>query len=293
LGRWHLRRGEFATAEQYLRTAIGRLTARNPNPYDGEPHYNLGLALSYQGRISEAYEAFYKSTWNAAWRGPGYHRLAEIDSSRQLWGLALDHIERSLGADEDNLNARNLKAVVLQRLGRRAEADAFVKLTCELDPLDNWSRYLTTGRVPLDGHQRLDLGFDLLRCNLLEDALAVLSVGSAKAKDGSSAILLYALAHTFARRGLKEKSAETYQLAAAADAAYVFPSRLEEIALLEAAIVQNPKDARAPYYLGNLEYDRKRHQDAMRHWERASELDPTFPTVWRNLGFAYYKVCND
>jgi tetratricopeptide (TPR) repeat protein len=293
LGRWHLRRGEFATAEQYLRTAITRLTALNPNPYDGEPHYNLGLALSYQGRISEAYEAFYKSTWNAAWRGPGYHRLAEIDSSRRLWTQALDHIERSLRADEDNLNARNLKAVVLRRLGRNAEADAFVKLTCELDPLDNWSRYLATGRVPLDGHQRLDLGFDMLRSNLLEDALAVFSVGSTKAKDGSSAILLYALAHTFALLGLKEESAETYQLAATADAAYVFPSRLEEIALLEAAIVQNPKDARAPYYLGNLEYDRKRHEDAMRHWERASELDPTFPTVWRNLGFAYYNVCND
>ena len=42
LGRWHLRRGEFTTAEQYFRTAIARMTARNPNPYDGEPHYNLG-----------------------------------------------------------------------------------------------------------------------------------------------------------------------------------------------------------------------------------------------------------
>jgi tetratricopeptide (TPR) repeat protein len=293
LGRWHLRGGEFAMAEHYFRTAITRLTARNPNPYDGESHYNLGLALSYQGRISEAYEAFYKSTWNAAWRGAGYHRLAEIDSRRQMWTHALDHIERSLRADMDNLNARNLKAVVLRRLRREDEAEAFLKRTCELDLLDNWSRYLATGSVPLDGHQRLDLGFDLLRCNLLEDALAVFSVVSTEAKDGSSAILLYALAHTFALLDRNEDSVKTYQLAATADTAYVFPCRLEEIALLEAAIVQNPKDARAPYYLGNLLYDRKRHKDAMRHWEQASELDPAFPTVWRNLGFAYYNVCDD
>jgi tetratricopeptide (TPR) repeat protein len=70
----------------------------------------------------------------------------------------------------------------------------------------------------------------------------------------------------------------------------VFPSRLEEILLLEAAMNQNPDDARAPYYLGNLLYDRRRHEDAIRLWERAAELDSQFPTTWRNLGFAYYNV---
>lgn len=293
LGRCHMRRGEFEKAEEYLRTAIARLTERNPNPYDGEPHYNLGLALSYQGRISEAYEAFYKSTWNAAWRGPAYHRLAEIDCSRQQWTQALDHIERSLRADADNLNARNLKVVVLQRLGRNTEAEACVKSTLELDPLDNWSRYLAAGTVPQDSQQRLDLSFDLLRCNLLDDALVVLSRSSGETQDGSTAILLYALAHVFALLGREQESSAIYQLAAVADAAYVFPSRLEEILLLEAAMAKNPADPRAPYYLGDLLYDRCRHEDAIRLWERATELDPEFPTTWRNLGFAYYNVRSD
>src|SRR4029077_13748629 len=39
------RRGKFAEAETYYRRAIERLTQRNPNPYDGEPYYNLGLTL--------------------------------------------------------------------------------------------------------------------------------------------------------------------------------------------------------------------------------------------------------
>jgi tetratricopeptide (TPR) repeat protein len=293
LGRWYLRRGEFVLAEEYLRTAIARLTERNPNPYDGEPHYNLGLALSYQGRVAEAYEAFYKSTWNAAWRSPAYHRLAEIDCSRQQWTLALDHLERSLRADADNLNARNLKAVVLRRLDRDAEAEMCVAATREVDPLDNWSRHLAAGTVPQDGQQRLDLGLDLLRCNLLEDALRILSVDPAQAKDRSFAMLLYALARVYVLLGRAEESAETYRLAAAADAAYVFPSRLEEILLLEAAMEQNPVDARAPYYLGNLLYDKRRHEDAIRLWERATELDPQFATTWRNLGFAYYNVRGD
>jgi tetratricopeptide (TPR) repeat protein len=127
----------------------------------------------------------------------------------------------------------------------------------------------------------------------LDDALVVLSRSSGETQDGSTAILLYALAHVFALLGREQESSEIYQLAAAADAAYVFPSRLEEILLLEAAMAQNPVDPRAPYYLGNLFYDRRRHEDAIRLWERATELDPKFPTTWRNRGFAYYNVRSD
>jgi tetratricopeptide (TPR) repeat protein len=293
LGRWHLRRGEFSIAERYLRTAIARLTERNPNPYDGEPHYNLGLTFNYQGRISEAYEAFYKSTWNAAWRGPAYHRLAEIDCGRHQWENALDHLERSLRADADNLNARNLKAVVLRRLDRNQQAADFISETCKLDPLDNWSRYLNARTNPLDGQQRLDLAFDLMRAGLLEDAADILSGSGTQTESASSAMPLYCLAHAYLLLGRKRESDEAYQLAAAAESAYVFPDRLEELLLLESAIARNLLDARAPYYLGNLLYDRRRHEEAIALWERAVELDPVFPTAWRNLGFAYYNIRHD
>ena len=118
IGRWHLRRGEFQEAEAHLRAALKRLLLRNPNPYDGEPLYHLGLTLQFQNRLVEAYDSFYKSTWNAAWRGPGYLRLAEIDCTRKDWTKALDHLDRSLCSDADNLNALNLKVLVLRALGR-------------------------------------------------------------------------------------------------------------------------------------------------------------------------------
>ncbi len=69
---------------------------------------------------------------------------------------------------------------------------------------------------------------------------------------------------------------------------YCFPSRLEEIAILETAIRANPKDARAPYYLGNLFYDRRRHDEAIRLWEKSAKLDANFSIVWRNLGIGYF-----
>ncbi|MBQ4526304.1 MAG: DUF5107 domain-containing protein, partial [Bacteroidaceae bacterium] len=49
IGLWYLRRGRFEKAEPYLRTAVKVLQKRNPNPYAGEPIYNLALCLKYQG----------------------------------------------------------------------------------------------------------------------------------------------------------------------------------------------------------------------------------------------------
>jgi len=83
VGLWLLKRGQFAKAESYFRTAIKTITKRNPNPYDGEPYFNLGLSLKLQGRSDEAFDAFYKAAWNDAmaaqrlpgvWRGLQLHR---------------------------------------------------------------------------------------------------------------------------------------------------------------------------------------------------------------------------
>lgn len=293
LGRWHLRRGEFSAAEKHLRAAIARLTERNANPYDGEPFYNLGRTLLYVGRANEAYQAFYKSTWNAAWRAQAYHRLAEIDCCRQDWAMALEHVERSLRNDADNLNARNLKVLVLRKLRRSEEAEEILHATRALDPLDIFSRFLSTGETSADAGQRLDLGFDLLRAGWLEEALRVFSEPAPENHGGDSTMLLYAQAHALHRLGRHQQALDAYRKAATADPTYVFPSRLEEMLLLEEAIRLNPGDAHASYYLGNLLYDRKRHGEAIALWERAAQLNSSFPTVWRNLGFGYYNILHD
>ena len=286
LGRTHLRRGEFALAESCFRKAIERLTARNPNPYDSEPYYNLGIVLSFEDRSTEAYDAFYKATWSAAWRGPGYQRLAEIDVRNGRLAAAIEHLDRSLRADADNLGARNLRVVVLRRLKRTAEAEAELDAALALDPLDIWSRFLKSGIPPADLGQRLDLAYDLIRAGLLDDAEKVL-------EGETGAIALYTRAFIAALRGDVAGNRDFYAQAAEADATYVFPNRLEEMKVLQAAIAANAGDARAPYYLGNILYDRRRHRDAIEQWQRAAELDPALPTAWRNLGIAYYNVEHD
>ncbi len=63
--------------------------------------------------------------------------------------------------------------------------------------------------------------------------------------------------------------------------------------VLERAISANPEDSHAPYFLGNMLYDRRRHQDAISQWEASVQREPEFATVWRNLGIAYFNVHGD
>ncbi len=44
----------------------------------------------------------------------------------------------------------------------------------------------------------------------------------------------------------------------------------------------------AHYYLGNLLYDKKQYQTAMRHWEAAVREKKDLAVAWRNLAIAYY-----
>jgi tetratricopeptide (TPR) repeat protein len=88
--------------------------------------------------------------------------------------------------------------------------------------------------------------------------------------------------------GSKERAA-----AKAASPRYCFPSRLEEMLLLEKQVKRDPQDGRALYYLGNLLYDKRRHVEAIECWRKSADLDPKFATVWRNLGIGYFNTLQD
>ena len=318
LGRWHLRRGEFAEAERRLRASLARLTARNPNPYDGEPYYQLGLCLRHQAfsateterpesKISDAYAAFYKATWNQAWQAAGYHALAEIDALRGDWVTALDHLDRALRVNADNLRARDLQVVALRKLGRDPAAAAVLRETLALDPLDWWARHLAGEKLACDGQVRLDLALDCARAGLFAEALEVLAgapdeppgrrspskpppVRLPDASLGTTPLVHYYRAWLCHLRQ-DERTARRHLVSAAKAAPdYCFPARLEEITILGHAIAANPADARAPFYLGHLLYDRRRHAEAITLWQRVVKLEPANAIAWRNLGIGYCNI---
>ncbi len=297
LGSWHLKRGEFIIAERHFRRAIARLTQRNANPADGEAYYNLGLTLRFLGRDDEAYAAFYKACWNQAWMAAGYHALAEIDCCRKDWNIALKHLNHSLRFGTDNLRARNLKTIVLRKLKQAKDASVLLRQTLALDPLDCLACHLHDGKLNCDLQTQLDVAHDYARAGFFNEAIDLLKSAVAATQDlpgqslGALPLVHYTLGWLHMKPS-KEKTALNYfERAAALESDYCFPSRLEEIAILETAIHFNPRDAKASYYLGNLFYDRRRHDEAIRLWENSAKLDPTFSIIWRNLGIGYFNIC--
>ena len=296
LGLWYIRKGRFDRAEGYLRKAVAVITRRNPNPYDGEPIYNLALALKYQGRYDEAYGLFWKATWNKAWADAGYFAAAQISMMQHRYDDALDELDRCLLNNAHNHKALALKATALRMTGRSREAVAVCRRALEADRFnygclfelalmegsEDWGGNLRTlMRRSADNYDELALDFWQAGC--LEEALDVWRMAE---EEGATTAMTY-----YYRAMAGDKDA--LKLAVRASTDYCFPNRLEAVAALSGAMAENSQDARAPYYLGCLYYDKRQYDLAMDCWERSAAAGPEFPTVWRNLALAWFNKRGD
>ena len=301
IGLWYLRRARFKKAEGYLQTAVKVLKKRNPNPYDGEPLFYLGIVSKFLGRMDVAYNCFWKSTWNKAWADAGYFEAACISMAEERWEDALDELERSLISNSHNHKARAMKAVALRKLGRKDEALAWIKESYKIDSFNYVcmvEEYLLTGnKEPLDRMVELmhgniynyhETALDYAQAGLEAETTLVLQTSIDKGVE-ESPLTYYYLAYW----SKVSKSADLIQKAASICPDYCFPNRLEDARVLQ-AMVDMPfnDDAKAPYYLGCLYYDKRQYDMAIENWELSAKLDPTFPIVWRNLALARFNKQN-
>ena len=291
------RRGKFTESEVYFRKAIKRLTLRNPNPYDGEPYYNLGLTLRMQARFIEAFEAFHKAIWNAAWQDAAYFELARLSCRAGNLDQALDYVNNSLSRNMRHHKARHLKIALLRRMGQIDAARSESALAIEFDAMEYgafWERFLMDGdsnfqTIVRSGTETLiSLALDYAQAGLFTEAVQLLERTSDK-----EPLAAYTLAWVLNQKGQENAAERMFLHASQLSSDYCFPNRLEDVLIFETAQSINPKDARAPYYLGNFWYAHHRYEEAIVCWERACLLDPSFPTVQRNLGLAYFNKRGD
>ncbi|MEN0052680.1 MAG: DUF5107 domain-containing protein [Mucilaginibacter sp.] len=307
-----LRRGQFKQAEPYFRTAIQTLIKRNPNPYDGEPYYNLGLSLKLQGRHNEAYEAFFKSTWNDAFQHSGFLSLARIASLQNKWTSALQLAEKSLVRNAHNHTARHLKTVLLRKNGKLEESLTFADSSLAIDLFNFgclFEKYLAYKQLNNEAlaadtlaqlknlmrddlNNFLELALDYAQGGLYTEAHEILTIYKT-GKNEVSPLVYYYMAWFASELGKEEEALDLCKSGAAQSPDRCFPNKIEEIIILQNAIRLNPADAKAPYYLGNLWYDKRQYADAIACWELSASIDQTFPTVYRNLSLAYFNKLND
>ena len=285
MGLWFIRKGRFDKAEEYLRKAYKLSIKRNPNPYDSEPLYNLALALKYQGKVDEAYELFWKTTWSKAWADAGYFEAAKISVMQGRYEDALDEINRCLNNNWHNHKARALKTTILRKMGQTSEALILIDESLEYDLFNygcRYEKYLLEkdDDVLADMKEMLrksaqnydELALDYVAAGLYDEAKAIWQIAI---EEGATTPMTYFY--------LGE-----YDKAEQADSLYCFPNRAEDVISLEAAKERNPKGAKAPYYLGCLYYAARQYDLAIENWELSARLDPKFPTVWRNLALARF-----
>ena len=298
-----LRRGQFEKAEPYFRRAIETLTSRNPNPYDGEAYYNLGWSLFLQDKLTEAYESFYKATWNDAWQHSGFLALSRIAATQQRYTLALQHAEKSLIRNYQSITTRHLKVLLLRQLGKVAEAISFATESVKMDPFNAGCYYelsgLYAGEQSVAAMQKFELLMRNDKNNYLELALEYAHAGFyaaamdllnrfVTASGSTSPMVHYYLGWFAGKAGQTKEQAEYFKKASKLSGDGCFPNKVEEVLILQAALKVNPKDAVAAYALGNFWYDKRQYDQAIASWEQSRKANEGFATVHRNLSLANY-----
>lgn len=304
MGLWLMRRAKFTEAEPYFRAAIKTLTQRNPNPYDGEAYFNLGLCLKYQNKNKEAYDAFYKSTWNAAWQNQGYFYVAQLDALNGDFELALEHIQKAISKNTEDHKALHLQVAFLRKLNQKEKALQLADQYLQNDLFNFGLLYekyiLSTDKKDLaylnalirdNIHTYIEYALDYSATGLYEEAASLLNEGL---KDENTYPMAWYFAGSFYEKlndfGQAEKC---FQMASQAKPDYCFPNQIEAALVLSKVIQKKTHDAKALYYLGNFWYASKFYDDAISCWEKSVAIDDTFPTVHRNLSLAYYNKLND
>lgn len=307
LGLWYLRKGKFDKAQPYFRKAIETLTARNPNPYDGEPFYNLGMALKMQCKWEEAYDAFYKSTWNDAWQHAGFFALASIACVKKDYPKALELANQSLIKNWHSPSVRHLKTALLRKNGHIDKALQLIEESLAIDAFNYGCRFeqyiilLQQGKIKeakttlndvkklmrSHVHNYIECALDYTQAGLYEEAVELLTIYT-KEKEDIYPMVYYYLGYFALQLSQHNEALLYFKKASAMKPGYCFPHRLEDISVLETAMKLNPQDAKAPYYLGNLWYDKRQYKEAIENWEKSAALDKLFPTVFRNLALAYH-----
>ena len=313
-GLLYLRKGIYDKAEDHLEVAVGRITNNHTKPRDGEAYYYLGLCQQYMEKYGEAYKNLYHATWSHAFHSAAYFQLAQLDCLGENYELSLGHLDRSISTNNNNTKAWNLKSTCLRKLGQAEKALKICQTTRKSDLLDSWSEFeIYLCHVALGNTEEaekslkslkgrfhdyiqtyLELSLDYANAGCWEDALKVLTINGTSLSEEQREYPMwdYFLGYYYQQLGEHDLALKHYKQASGRSPDYCFPFRLESIRILEAAININPSDDQARYYLGNLLFEIQPER-AITLWEEAGELEPDFPTLKRNLGWAYYKIRKD
>ncbi|TDT81867.1 uncharacterized protein DUF5107 [Arthrobacter sp. AG258] len=291
------RTGAYAGARKLLETALDRLTGRNLNPPSGEASYRLGLVLERTGRLDEARERFGKAAWDRAWAHPARLALARLALREGEPATGLRHADAALALESTSPEARHLRYLALENLGRRADSARLLQDILAADPLDPVALSLAGSLDVADPKTGLAVACWLARAGQWQLALDLTE--SAPPAGADPAFGNPAPIRHYLRAGWLEELLDPQEAAAQrtkarrADTTHAFPYGLDEFDALHRALEADPRDPVAHALLGCWLLDAERTKDALGHLQKALIHGSTDPVVWRNAALATVNTGGD
>ncbi len=265
-------------------------------------HVGVGL-LDYRAGLYEAARAHFQQAADAD---------PECDEAAYYLALALrqlgecDEAERQLALLIGRSACRREAVELLDRLGCRAGSspvsvqtlgegmDRFMRMIAMQTA--TWEPGAITGEAEAEEawEQVFRLPDTAWRQDLIVGQLDVLAASPHARRDP---LVYYHLACHEPQRAAKHMA----RLARVGDPAYCFPSRLEDLPVLEHAVAANPQDWLARLLLGDLLAHLDRRDEALATWQeaakivqdgpapeivRAKRIPPALATLYRNIGLA-------
>ena len=279
--------------------------AHNRNTTDFEVQYYLGLGLAAAGRsspLSSARRHLESAARFSRTRVPATLQLSRMFARSGDPIKALQVLETVLPHAPRALTLGALEVSLRRRLGRTSEARQRAEYWASVDPTSSVVRYEFTrmgsrdeglwAHLGADANRVLDLADTYLAAGAYDDALALLErdypdVHAPMRENG--AVLprespLVAYYRGFVRERLGREGKADFDTARRLSTTYVFPNRESSYAVLRAALRANPDDATARFLLGSQYLASGLIEPAAAAWQRARRLQPSIPTLHRDLG---------
>ncbi|HPC96859.1 MAG TPA: DUF5107 domain-containing protein [Sedimentisphaerales bacterium] len=282
--------------------AIPRLEkALERDPDDGTAWYFLGVARLKLNDATETLRCARQAARYAATASLAFDLAGRAHAALGQKPAAVEAFAKAVKLNPNDAKARDHWLLALYANGEKPAAFAEARRVSSQFPTDlvpraipalqgdrEMERFVKEARefVGEDDFEMIETSLLFAEVGLVQEASRLLDAVCVEAVPEAerSPLPVYYLAHYASRAGNAEEAAEWLKQASRINRDCVFPSRPEALEVLRYAVRENPDDAHAHLYLGNLYAHLGRVTEAAAHWQKAVDLDGSLSVAHRNLG---------
>jgi len=275
-----------------------------------QTHVLLGYAYQQLGDLVNAHVHLVQSSRKKALLDQSLYCMAVNEVLKGDYKDARDYLAEIPISRLTHPDVFNLQSYVFKKLGDELSAAECIARTLKIDPLNEvaYSQKLMSTNDKGAITNKINFLFDrkdstflgsqlyqeaaLFYMNLKDysAALEVLNIAEEHFKQTAYhyPLIDYYKGYCLKQNGQGAEAAVYYKKASMADYTYVFPYRTATITVLKEVLKENPGDAVAWMYYGDLMYYLRRHDEGVAAWEKSYDLDPNNARVARNLGIGLF-----